>query len=140
MSIAIAELTWQRHGERLQAQRPDVVVPVPKHWRRRWVHGTNSAALLAEVMARRLAVPLAGGLLRRVRNTPPQFSLPPSERRANVRGAFGVRAGYYLDRARVLLVDDILTTGSTCSSAARVLKRAGAAHVAVVVAGRTWHH
>ena len=75
---------------------------------------------------RRLAsTPQATKLLRRCRHTPPQFSLPPSERKANVRGAFAIRLGYHLEQASVLLVDDILTTGSTCSEAARALKRAG---------------
>jgi ComF family protein len=140
LALAVAELIWQRCGDRLLETRPDVVVPVAIHWRRRWAHGTNSAAIMAERLARRLRVPLAAGLLRRGRNTPPQFTLPPSERGANVRGAFSANAGYHLVRARVLVVDDILTTGATCSEAARVLKRAGAAHVAAVVAARTLHH
>ena len=95
---------------------------------------------MAEVLADRLRAPQATKLLRRCRHTPPQFSLPPSERKANVRGAFAIRLGYHLDQANVLLVDDILTTGSTCSEAARALKRAGAARVTVVVAGRTMSH
>jgi predicted amidophosphoribosyltransferase len=117
-----------------------VVVPVSIHWRRRWSHGTNSAAVTAEVLADRLRAPLAAGLLRRRRHTPPQSSLPPSERWANVGGAFAVRIGYHLEHASVLLVDDSLTTGSTCSEAARALKRAGAARLMVVVAGRTMSH
>ncbi|MEX2093625.1 MAG: ComF family protein [Pirellulales bacterium] len=140
LTLAIAELIWQQQVERLTATRPDVVVPVPMHWRRRWVRGTNSAAVLAERLAERLQVPLAVDLLRRTRHTPPQFSLPPSERPANVRNAFAVRPGYHFEEARVLLVDDILTTGSTCSAAARALKQAGAAHVAVAVAARTIRH
>jgi predicted amidophosphoribosyltransferase len=66
------------------------------------MHGTNSAAVLAEVLADGLHVPLATGLLRRLRHTPPQFSLPPSQRRANVRKAFAIRPGYHLQRANVL--------------------------------------
>lgn len=140
LALAVAETIWQWCGDRLLATRPDVVVPVAMHWRRRWAHGTNSAANMAERLAGRLGVPLAAGLLRRGRNTPPQFTLPPSERAANVRGAFSVNPGYHLVRARVLVVDDVLTTGATCSEAARVLKRAGAAHVAAVVAARTLRH
>lgn len=140
LALAVAELIWERCGDRLLAARPDVVVPVAIHWRRRCSRGTNSAAIMAERLARRLGVPLAAGLLRRERNTPPQFTLPPSERRANVRGAFSVNAGYHLSRARVLVVDDILTTGATCSEASRVLKRSGAAHVTAVVAARTLQH
>jgi ComF family protein len=140
LSLAVARLIWQHRRERLIVRRPDVVVPVPMHWRRRWSRGTNSPAVMAEVLADRFGVPLAAGLLRRLRHTPPQSSLPPSERRANVRGVFKVRTGYHLEKANVLLVDDILTTGATCSEAARALKRAGAAKVIVAVAGRTMTH
>jgi ComF family protein len=140
LALSIAELVWQRNSERLAAMRPDVVVPVPMHWRRRLIRGTNSPAILAERLAGHLQVPHSSDLLRRTRHTPPQFSLPPSERPANVRNAFAVRPGYHLREARVLLVDDILTTGSTCSAAARALKRAGAKFVAVTVAARTLRH
>jgi ComF family protein len=140
VSLAIGRLIWQRHSQRLVEMRPDVVVPIPMHWRRRWSHGTNSAAVLAEVLADNLKVPLASGLLRRLRHTPPQFSLPPSRRRANVRNAFALRSGYHLQQASVLLVDDILTTGATCSEAARALKRSRAARVMVTIAGRTMSH
>jgi ComF family protein len=140
LTLAIAELVWRQNAERLIATRPDVVVPVPMHWRRRWMRGTNSAAVLAERLSQRLRAPLATDLLRRTRHTPPQFSVPPSQRLANVRNAFQVRPGYHFEEARVLLVDDILTTGSTCSAASRALKKAGAAHVAVAVAARTIRH
>jgi len=140
LTLALAELIWQQCGSRLELLQPDVVVPVPMHWRRRWAHGTNSAELLAERLARHLRAPLATGLLRRTRHTAPQFSLPPSERPANVRGAFAVRPGYHVREARVLVVDDILTTCSTCSAVARVLKQRGAGHVAVVAAARTLRH
>jgi predicted amidophosphoribosyltransferase len=138
LALAIADLAWQRQTDRLAALRPDVVVPM--HWRRRLARGTNSPAIMAERLAGHLSVPLANDLLRRTRHTAPQFSLPPSERSANVRNAFAVRPGYHLQAARVLLVDDILTTGSTCSQAARALKRGGAAFVGVVVAARTLRH
>jgi ComF family protein len=140
LALALAELIWHQCGSRLESLQPDVVVPVPMHWRRRVVHGTNSAELLAERLARHLRTPLATGLLRRTRHTAPQFSLPPSERPANVRGAFAVRPGHLLRDARVLVVDDILTTCSTCSSVARTLKQHGAGQVAVVVAARTLRH
>lgn len=139
-SLALAELTWQRHAEQLEALEADVVVAVPMHWRRRWTHGTNSAAVLAEVFARRLRVRQRTRLLGRRRNTPPQFSLPPSKRWQNVRQAFSVKRGYPVQGAHVLLVDDIMTTGATCSEAARTLKAAGAGRVSVVVVARTLVH
>jgi predicted amidophosphoribosyltransferase len=110
------------------------------YWRRFWWPGTNSASALAEVLADRLRAPLATGLLKRVRAAPPQFSVPPLARRANVRGVFAVGARHHLKQANVLLVDDLLATGSTCSEAARALKRSGTVRVIAAVAGRTLPH
>jgi predicted amidophosphoribosyltransferase len=82
-------------------------------------------------------VPVARLLIRK-RNTLPQKELPPRERFKNLRGAFRIRKRMlpHLGGSRVVLVDDILTTGATCSEAARVLKQAGAAAVAVAVVAR----
>lgn len=140
LALSLADVIFAHNAERLAAVAPDVVVPVPMHWRRRLMRGTNSPTIMAERLAERLQAPMSGNLLRRTRHTVPQFSLPPSERSANVRNAFAVRAGYHLSAAHVVLVDDILTTGSTCSAAANVLKKAGAARVTVVVAARTLRH
>jgi ComF family protein len=136
VSLALGQLVWQLRRERLESLEADVVAPIPSHWRRRLEHGTNSAALLAEVVAHRMRVTLASGLLRRRRHTKRQFDLTPPQRWENVRQAFSVRAGYHLRKAHVLVVDDILTTGATCSEAARTLRRAGAERVTVVVAAR----
>jgi len=136
LSLAIGRLIWQQRGQRLAALGANVVAPIPLHWRRRIAHRTNSAGLLAEVLSSKLGVPRADGLLRRNRATARQFDLTPSKRWENVRNAFAVRAGYHLRDAHVLLVDDILTTGATCSEAARALRSAGAARVTVVVAAR----
>lgn len=136
LSLAMGRLLWHVRGERLAALRADVVAPIPLHWRRRIMHRTNSAAVLAEVLSARLGVPLAERLVRRSRYTLRQFDLNPPKRWENVRKAFAVRAGYHLKDAHVLLVDDILTTGATCSEAARALRSAGAARVTVVVVAR----
>jgi ComF family protein len=136
VSLAMGELVWQVHGEKLAALDADVVAPVPSHWRRRIEHRTNSAAVMADVLARHLRLPLAERILRRRRHTQRQFELTPPQRWENVRRAFSVRGGYHLKEAHVLLVDDILTTGATCSEAARTLRKAGASRVTVVVAAR----
>lgn len=136
VSLVMGRLVWQCCEEQLVAVDADAVAAVPMHWRRRWAHGTNSAAVLAEILARKLRRPLWRDSMRRRRNTPPQFSLSPLERRANVRGAFSVRAGYPIEKAHVLLVDDIMTSGATCNEAARMLRKAGARRVTVVVAAR----
>jgi len=136
LSLAMGRLLWQKQSERLTKLDVDVVAPIPLHWRRRLAHRTNSAALLAEVVSKNLGVPFAERLLRRSRSTVRQFDLTPPERWKNVRGAFAVRAGYHLRAARVLLVDDVLTTGATCSEAARALRRAGAERVTIAVLAR----
>lgn len=138
LSLALGRLMWQMRGERLAALDADVVVPIPLHWRRRVVHRTNSAALLAEVLSSKLRVPKADRLLRRTRSTRRQNDVSHTERWENVRKAFAVRAGYHLRDAHVLLVDDILTTGATCSEASRALRNAGASRITVAVAARAF--
>jgi ComF family protein len=105
------------------------------HWRRRLWRGFNQAELLAKPLADRLSVPMAAALERR-RHTDTQASLSPSERRSNVAGAFALRRGVEVRGKRILLVDDVLTTGATVGSAAAVLRRAGASHVAVLTLAR----
>src|SRR5690606_9664481 len=95
-------------------------------------------ALLAELIARELGVPFAANLITRRRSTVPQFQLPRSQRRQNVRRAFTMGWGHRLNGAHVLLIDDILTTGATCSEIARVLKRGGARRVTVAVLARSF--
>ena len=136
LSITIGHLLYQIHGQQMARRAPDVVVPIPMHWRRRIVRGTNCPEVLAEILGRQLRVPIARRLLFRRRKTLPQFTLPPSNRFRNISGAFGVAAGFHLDTARILLVDDIMTTGATCSEATKALHAAGAGSVDVAVVAR----
>lgn len=101
------------------------------------MRGTNNPDILARQIARHLGVPDEPSLLIRRRDTLPQADLPPGRRFENVRGAFRIRAGYDIRGARVVLVDDVLTTGATSSEAAKTLKRAGAQAVVVAVIART---
>lgn len=139
LAQALAEVVWQRHAEQFRAWQIDSVAPIPMHWRRRLSRGVNCPHVLAETLSRRLGVPHEGRALRRRRATREQFHLEQDQRRRNVRGAFVVRQPLRWLGRRVLLVDDILTTGATCSEAARMLKRAGAAWVAVAVVARAQH-
>jgi len=134
---ALAELAWQRLREQLRELQIDVVTAVPMHRWRRWQLGANGPLQIAQQLAQRLEVPCAGQMLRLVRNVPPQVGLSRPARFRNLAGEMAVGASYYLAAARVLIVDDILTTGATCSEAARVLRRAGAADVTVLVLART---
>jgi len=114
----------------------DVVMPVPLHRRRlRW-RGFNQSALLGAAVARRIGRPLDVASLVRSRATPPQTMRDRKERARNVRGAFAVRHPARVAGRRILLVDDVMTTGATAEECARVLKAAGARRVDVLTLAR----
>jgi ComF family protein len=130
-----AELLVERAHALFGSWRPDVVAPVPLHIKRlRW-RGFNQSELLARPLAGMWGVPLADGLLR-VRDTVPQVRLPDEARRENLRDAFAVDAATALNGRRVLLVDDVTTTGATLAEGARALRAAGAREVAAYVVAR----
>jgi ComF family protein len=114
----------------------DAVVPVPLHPARLAERGFNQAELLAAPCARAWGRPLVTGALVRTRPTRPQTELDATERGTNVAGAFAVRRPAALAGRRVLLVDDVLTTGATARAAARALRDGGAAAVSVLVLAR----
>ncbi len=119
-------------------KQADLIVPVPLHRWRLFKRRFNQSQLLAKGLARKLEIRTDPFLLERVRATPSQGTFDRKGRRKNVRGAFQVpakRSGE-LDGKRVLLVDDVLTTGATASECAKALKKAGAAHVGVVAFAR----
>jgi ComF family protein len=117
----------------------DRVVPVPLHWRRRLTRGYNQAERIARPLAALLDLPF-DPLLIRGRATPPQSLLSRTQRLANLRRAFRVRRSREIRGLHLLLVDDVATTGATLDAAAAALKRAGAAAVTALVAGRTPLH
>ncbi|HET7718194.1 MAG TPA: ComF family protein [Bauldia sp.] len=126
-----------RAGTELVAEA-DVIAPVPLHRFRLWMRRFNQSAVLAEVVATESGKPFAPTLLKRIRPTTQQVGLTATERDKNVRGAFRVmpdeRPG--IAGRRVLLVDDVYTTGATVRAATRALLRAGAAAVDVLVFAR----
>ena len=132
----LGELWAERDAPRFQALRAEVIVPVPLHWRRRWQRGYNQSQAVAWGLSHRLGLPCQPAWLRRVRHTPSQTRQTPTGRKENVRGAFATGRGARLGGRRVLLVDDVMTTGATASEAARALRTAGAARVAVAVLAR----
>ena len=113
----------------------DLVVPVPLHWTRRFGRGYNQSALLGRALARALYLPYAT-CLRRIRRTPQQTRLSAAQRRTNLLNAFAVKRTARLDGKRVLLIDDVMTTGGTLMECARMLRRGGAAKVSVAVIAR----
>jgi ComF family protein len=113
----------------------DAVVPMPLHWRRRFQRGFNQAAVLAQDVARRRKIPVLHAV-RRVRDTRTQTGLTNAKRRENVSGAFRAGHGSPLEGLRILLVDDVMTTGATGSACASALKRAGAKSVTMLTLAR----
>ena len=115
---------------------PDLVVPVPLHWRRRIYRGYNQAEAVAVEVARSLRVPCHTSWLRRIKPTPQQVQPSASAREANVRGAFRAGRNANFKERTVLMIDDVMTTGSTLSEAARVVRQAGAKKVVAGVLAR----
>jgi ComF family protein len=128
----LAELV-QKQGE---AYAADLVVPVPLHRERLKERGFNQAALLAASLAKALKLPCKPTLLMRTRERPPKRVLSIEERWEAVRGAFSTRPGSQVDKLRVLLVDDVLTTGATLDACARALLDSGAKSVVAVTIAR----
>ena len=117
------------------APRPSALVPIPLHRARLRQRGYDQALELARPLARALALPLRGDLLRRRRATTPQSELHASERKRNLRDAFVANAAVAMP-GHVVLVDDVMTTGATLHAAADALRRAGAARVDAWVCAR----
>lgn len=112
--------------------RDAILVPVPLHRRRTWSRGFNQAGLVAFEMARRLGRTADPGLLKRVRPTRPLKGMSLSQRKRTVQGAFRVAPGVDLTGKTIVLVDDVLTTGSTSEACAKALRRAGAERIELV--------
>lgn len=111
----------------------DLVTAVPLHWRRRWQRGYNQAELLGKAIARARGIPVVR-VLRRGSATRAQAGLSNAQRRENVAGAF--RARRRVAGLRILLVDDVMTTGATAGACARALKKAGAKSVSLAALAR----
>jgi ComF family protein len=129
---------WVSHAGRELLAEADALVPVPLHWRRLWARRFNQSAMLAAAISAESGVPVATGVLMRVKPTAQQVGLSRTERAANVQGAFRVppEARGAVAGRRLVLVDDVLTSGATVEGCARALLRAGAANVDVLIFAR----
>lgn len=139
LAEVIGSVWAKRMTERLAPLVPDVVIPVPLHWTRRWRRGFNQSEILARCLAKEMAIPCRPRALCRLRATPQQTAQPtPTARHANVKHAFQARVSFDLAGKTVLLVDDVLTTGATASEAARALRicKPKAVYVVVLAHGR----
>lgn len=120
---------------RTRGETFDLLMPVPMHWLRRLWRGFDHARALGGRLARQLDLPLGGELIR-IRNTPPQVQFSRTKRKQNVSGAFALRSAAAIEGARVLLVDDVTTTGATANEATRTLLSGGAAKVTLAVVAK----
>jgi len=129
---------WMARAGRELLANADALVPVPLHWRRRWARRYNQSAALARTISAVWGVPVTHAGLKRVRATPQQVGRSRAERADNVQGAFLVPPEHRVEVAgrRLVLVDDVLTSGATVDACTRTLLRAGAAQVDVLVFAR----
>ena len=114
----------------------DLLVPVPLHPKRLRERGFNQALILGKAIGRMTGIACEGFLLKKIRWSPPQINLSPREREKNVKGSFAVADPEGVQGKRVLLIDDVMTTGSTVHECARALLRAGAGEVDVFTLAR----
>jgi len=129
---------WMARAGRELLTDADALIPVPLHWRRLWARRFNQSAALARAISGASGVPVLDGALKRVRATPQQVGLSKTERADNVQGAFRVPAEqkFKIAGRRLVLIDDVLTSGATVDTCARALLRAGAGHVDVLIFAR----
>ena len=138
LSRSLGLLVAEKAAERHRLLPFDLVLPVPLHRRRLQERTYNQALLLAESIGGQLRLPVGKNILRRLLPTPPQQGLPERERLRNLKGVFGL--GENIEGIRVLLVDDVMTTGATARECSRVLLRGGASTVEVAVVARAARH
>jgi ComF family protein len=127
---------WMARAGRELLAGADGLVPVPLHWRRLWSRRFNQSAALAGAISRECRVPVLHDALKRVRATMQQVGLSKAQRADNVQGAFRAPDKATVAGRRLVLVDDVLTSGATVDTCARALLRAGAAQVDVLVFAR----
>jgi ComF family protein len=132
----LGKLLAQTLTQRLGPDPADGIVPIPLHPTRMRERGFNQAIVLAQALAKRLGLPIRKDLLIRHRPTEPQAGLSRAERLANVREAFRLHPDPWVRLKRILLVDDVYTTGATAEACARLLKQAGASTVTAAAIAR----
>ena len=115
--------------------RPDFIVPVPLHWTRSFTRGYNQARILCQIVSGETGIP-THTILKRIKRTPKQANLSGAQRRKNLEGAFSVTDGEIFRNSVILLVDDVLTTGSTLTAASSALLECGAKEINILILAR----
>jgi len=136
LTLQFCDLLFERYQKLFEDWDVDCVTCVPQHWRKRISGAYNTSAELGERLSRKLKKPFLRHLVSKKQHTSDQARLLPSHRRQNVKNAFGITSPRLIRARRVLLVDDVLTTGSTADACERELKKAGADEIFVAVLAR----
>lgn len=136
--LAVVPWCSRRLAKRMATDEFDLIIPLPLHPQRLIERGFNQSAEIARTLGCSLRIPVDHDNVLRTRPTPPQADLPHKERKKNVRGAFECRTD--LTGRRLLLIDDVMTTGATVNECARVLKLHGADSITVAVIARALRH
>lgn len=136
LAMNLTEMLWQTRREDLLRDEFDAIVPVPVHWWQRLTRGETAQNAIADVLSSRLGAWCDRHAVIKSRRTTPQASLTPSNRRKNLRNVFRLRGGSIWKGRRVLLVDDVLTTGTTAHQISRLFRDAGAEEIVVAVIAR----
>lgn len=136
--LALLLARWMRQSGHAALDGAEMIIPVPLHWRRMVARRYNQSLMLARELGRLSGVPVEARLLRRVRPTTPQVGLSRTQRCKNVAAAFAVPESFrpLLKEKRVVLVDDVITSGATIEACTKALKKAGAAEVRVLTLAR----
>lgn len=129
---------WMKRAGRELLDDADALLPVPLHWSRLWRRRFNQSAVLAQTIAKMSGVPVMDDVLLRTRATPPQVGLARKARAENVQGAFAVAPGARsrIKGKKLIVIDDVLTSGATADACARALRRAGASRIDMLVLAR----
>ncbi|QGQ24344.1 ComF family protein [Gimesia benthica] len=136
LGVSLGNLLYYRHQETLENMNFDLIIPIPLHWTSRLYRSHNPSTLIGEALSGRLQAPFDVNILAKRKRTPAQLGLNSSERRRNLRDAFRVRRARRIQGQSILLVDDVLTTGSTANAATQALLEAGAREINVAVIAR----
>jgi len=136
LTDALGSLIAEQMAKQLAGQIPDVLLPLPMHWKRRLLRGDGASLMLAKATCLSTGIPLDRHSLYCTRRTRKQSTLSVTGRKQNVKGAYAVHEPGSIEGQRVAIVDDTMTSGASVNEAAGVLKAAGAKSVIVIVAAR----
>ncbi len=135
LAVALGRLLAQTQKKDLEVFHPDMVIAIPTHWWRRFQRGAYGPDAIAESVAKYLGIPKASRWIIRSRHTTKQVTLPQTRRKRNLENAFRL-IKKEVSGKRILLIDDVMTTGTTCNEVARIFQSNGARDVAVAVVAR----